>query len=69
MKKYQFKIEIPAKSQLEAEVKLNLLLDMGIFFKDFDANRLASSFFNYYLFYLADKYCPQAENPGNNKKR
>lgn len=68
MKKYQFKIEIPANSQLEAEVKLNLLLDMGIFFKDFDANRLASSFLKYYLFYLADKYCPKPDDTDNNKK-
>jgi hypothetical protein len=69
MKNYRFTIEIPAKSQLEAEVKLNLLLEMGAFFKDFNASRLTSSFLNYYLLYLADKCSPQAKDTSNNKQR
>ena len=69
MKNFRFTIEISAKSQLEAEVKLNLLLDMGVFFKDFNASRLTSSFLNYYLLYLADKCSPQAKDTWSNKKR
>lgn len=69
MKTYQFKIEVTANSQLEAEVKLKLLLDLGAFFKDFDASKLTNSFLNYYLLYLADKYGIKVNDADSNKKR
>lgn len=69
MKKYRFTIEVPANTEAEAQAKLNLLLDLGIFFKDFDTSRLTSTVFNCLLLLLADKCSPQANDTGSNKKR
>lgn len=69
MEKYRFTIEVSANSETEAQVKLNLLLELGAFFKDFNANRLTSSLFNYLLLYLADKCSSRAKDSGINKQR
>jgi hypothetical protein len=69
MEKYRFTIEVSANTEAEAQIKINLLLELGAFLKDFNTNRLTSSFFSYLLLYLAEKYSPQVNDTGINKQR
>ena len=58
MQKYRFTIEVPANTEAEAQAKLNLLLELGAFFKEFDPSHLTRSAIVYLLHYYANKYCP-----------
>lgn len=49
MKTYRFILEIPANTEQEAKAKLDLMLQLAAFCKDFNVADLASSFLNYYL--------------------
>lgn len=69
MEKYLFTIEVSANTEAEAKAKLNLLLDLGVFLKDFDAGRLTSTLFNCLLLFLADKCSPKVNDASDNKKR
>ena len=69
MQKHRFIIEVSANTEAEAKAKLNLLLDLGVFLKDFDAGRLTSTFFNCLLLYLAEKCSSQVKDTGINKQR
>ncbi len=64
MEKYRFIIEVPANTEAEAQAKLNLLLELGIFFKEFDASHLTRSVVIYLLHQYAGKYC----TPPNSSK-
>ncbi|OQP45432.1 hypothetical protein A4H97_32320 [Niastella yeongjuensis] len=57
MQKYRFTIEVPANTEAEAQAKLNLLLELGAFFKEFDPSHLTRSAIVYLLHYYANKYC------------
>lgn len=57
MEKYRFIIEVPANTEAEAQAKLNLLLELGTFFKEFDASHLTRSTIIYLLHHYAGKYC------------
>ena len=69
MEKYRFIIEMSAKTEAEAQAKLNLLLDLGTFLKDFYASRLTSTVFNCLLLFLAEKCNSNVNDTGVNKKR
>lgn len=49
MNTYRFILEIPANTEQEAKAKLDLMLQLAVFCKDFNVADLASSFLNYYL--------------------
>jgi hypothetical protein len=66
MEKYRFIIEVPANTEAEAKAKLDLLLELGTFFKEFDASHLTRSVIVYLLHYYAGKYCT---NPNISKKQ
>jgi hypothetical protein len=57
MEKYRFTIEVPANTEAEAQAKLNLLMELGTFFKEFDASHLTRSVIVYLLHHYAGKYC------------
>lgn len=66
MEKYRFIIEVPANTEAEAQAKLNLLLELGAFFKEFDASHLTRSVVIYLLHHYAGKYCT---SPNSFKKQ
>ena len=68
MKNFRFTIEISANSEAEAQAKLNLLLELGAFFKEFDARKLTGSFIIYLLLHLAGKSSSQLNNSNNKQK-
>lgn len=55
MNTYRFVLEIPAHSQAEAKAKLDLLLQLGAFFKDFNGIKLTESLLAYWLLHAAGK--------------
>jgi hypothetical protein len=59
MEKYHFMIEVQANTEAEAQAKLNLLLELGAFFKEFDARKLTGSFILYILAHCAGRYRSQ----------
>lgn len=66
MEKYRFILEIPANTEAEAKAKLDLMLELGIFFKEFDASHLTRSLVFYLLHHYAGKYCT---SPNDSKKQ
>lgn len=65
MKKYSFILLIPANCEQEAKAKLDLLLQLGSFFKDFDVCELAGSFLNYKVHhYLGKLQVKNSDDPG-----
>jgi hypothetical protein len=66
MEKFRFIIEVPANTEAEAQAKLNLLMELGAFFKEFDPTHLTRSVIIYLLHYYAGKYCP---DPNSSKKQ
>lgn len=62
MEKYRFIIEMPANTEAEAQAKLNLLLELGTFFKEFDPSHLTRSVIVYLLHHYAGKYCTDHNN-------
>jgi len=49
MNSYRFILEIPANSEQEAKAKLDLMLQLATFCKDFNTADLAGSFLNYFV--------------------
>jgi hypothetical protein len=62
MEKFRFIIEVPANTEAEAQAKLNLLFELGIFFKEFDAGHLTRSAIIYLLHHYAGKYCTDSNS-------
>lgn len=67
MENYQFTIEVQAPSELEAKAKLNLLLQIGAFLKDFDAGKLTGAFLLYWILHEGGKL-RAADNPFRTKQ-
>ena len=69
MKNYQFTIEIPAETEIEAETKLELLMEVAAFLKTFDLTKLSSTFLYYMLLVLAGKCSQKLSNPSRQGQR
>lgn len=56
MNNYRFILEIPANSEQEAKAKLDLMLQLATFCKDFNTADLAGSFLNYFVWNRLGKF-------------
>lgn len=56
MNTYRFVLDIPANTQREAQAKLDLMLQLAAFFKDFNTTNLATSYLNFLVWNKLGKY-------------
>lgn len=66
MNNYRFILEIPANSEQEAKAKLDLMLQLASFCKDFNTADLAGSFLNYFVWNRLGKFLA---NPNSSSQR
>lgn len=74
MNTYRFILDIPANSEKEAQAKLDLMLQLATFCKDFNVNHLAASYVNYLVWnklgkYLEPKQTPSPAGTANNSTK
>ena len=67
MKNYKFIIEIPAETDVEAETKMELLMELAAFLKTFDLTKLSGTFL-YFMFLILAGKCSQKINAEHKKQ-
>lgn len=56
MNTYRFTLEINANTEKEAQAKLDFMLQLATFCKDFNVTNLATSYLNYLVWNSVGKY-------------